>query len=434
MEFGRGTRVIAGTLAIAAGAGGAAILAEQAAQTQVQNVTIENSANNALIASTESACGQPLDLNAEVANDLKNVGGPNSLFPSLQTTENDGTTKLVPLQQAKDAIKAQLLGDSRVLGIFTAFFVETRKAQQEPDTATLGRAEELTTFFQNNPAAAAEAASYACTQVQDYLVKQESFAVTKDQAVFLQARHNGNNIDRIGFTKVNTTGLLQGFELAGDYDDPQLEQQDPAAIPIEQKLQKLMLFTGDGQIAINELINGAFDVVQNGAPNVPAHLELRHGKVVLVSPKILPTLHLSSGNANSSGGATGGEHGVGTVPEDESGTSTGPKTGTKPGPKKSPQGGTTTSTGTTPSRTTTTPRRTTTTTPGRTTPTTPTRTTTTPTRTTTTVVTTPTSTTTTATTPATTTETTTVVTTTTPTGTAPKTTAPSCTIPAMCGE
>lgn len=372
-------------VAATAATGGVAMLAAGCGGKVVDVVTGPTGGEpaQAATANVNTACGAPLDLAANRADSLRNVGSTESVFQKLNNVDTSGNQILVHTDTARKAVQEQLLGDVRVLGLFTAYFIETRAHKQEPDTATLARAEQLMSYFANNPQAAADAAAYACSQVSKYLEPKPDFSISANQAVAVEADHAGNHISRIHYAELHTSETMQGFVLGFNPDDRGLSKSDKA---LYDKLKNLILISSDGEIIINKLIgngSGGFNIVETSKNTAPAHIKIdAHGQPMLVIPRSALL------KASGSGGSTGSGESSGQQKQSLPGVSTSPNVTTSPiggRPKKvhsTPSGGTprtttTISTVTPPPRTTTTPTPNTTTSPPNTT-TTFTTTTTTP--------------------------------------------------------
>ncbi len=450
-------RLLGATAAVAMAIGVAACGSGQVKKASHEGPATIPAANTAN--TVEGSCGVPENFSVMRMN--KVYGSPESAFPSLQVEVN-GQLKLMNTQQAAQQINKQLAEDPRALGLFSAFFIDTRNKLQEPDAGTLSRAEEFMSMFNSNPNgnATKQFLDTSCNLVGTELTETNSFAVTKDQATEIQAVHNSDGSITYKTAKVTTTGTLDGYTVGFNDNNPDLSSSEKAIL---RKLSDLILITPKGTIVINELIGpGSFTVVTNSKNTTKAKVvPSAHHNHVLVLPKESNQTHVSSANTSSnnssktssspsntasrpsnqpshnghSGQSGSGSHAPsqahGQTPENQhNGESTSPKgtgpkgTGkeSKPGNGKSPGGGS--HTGTTPEGTTSTPTGTTSTPEG----TTPTPTGTTPTETTPTS-TTPTETTPTSTTPTETTPTTTTPTTTTPTTTTPTTTTPTTTTP-----
>ncbi len=319
-EYAQNRMALGGVLFV-----GALGVAGCGSSTQVRTVTAAREASATTLNQANTDCGEALNLSANRADTT--YGSPDSLFPTLDT-QHAGQEKLFPVDQAKASIKEQLANDERALGVFTAFFMETRTNEQLPDAATMSRAQQLIETYTNNKELAAQDADKAC-QAVDFLVPTTTFAVTKGQAVEIVTKRDAHGrVVSIETQMVNATENLSGFELGFNDDNASLS---PAQKAIYAKLSGLMLITADGKIVINQLIGpGSFRVAQN-TNKTPATV-VKGGQPVGVKP--------TKGSGPAQGGSAQQRNGGGSSGSSQNGS--GPGTPTGPGKKPESQPGTST--------------------------------------------------------------------------------------------
>ena len=298
---------------------------------------------SAELTAASRACGETIDTSANSAN--KNYGSPESIFPSLnKKADKSGQESLLATDKASVAIREQLTHDNRALGIFSAYFLETRKTQQLPSTGTLGRANELIKAYGTNPALTEQALTDACNSLA-FLKPETKFAVTRGQAMAVETvRGADGNITGFKTETINATENLSGFILDFNRDAKNTDVQKA----IYDKLSKLILITADGKVVVNQTFGpSSFEVTQN-APQTPVSIKTTGTKVVTVKPvnklgQVPAGSSSKQSKASNGGGVQVGQQGCGTGAANcggGSGTSVGNEgpagPGAGPGPAPAP--------------------------------------------------------------------------------------------------
>lgn len=299
-------------------------------------------------------CGVDAEFDVNSASQPANVPSPEAFFPAL-TTQKNGQETLLSEQTMKDRVKEQLVGDTRVLAVFKAFFIDTRDKVQLPNAGTLDRSHELVDLYAHNKEAAAQDLKEACEVVDDMVVNK-NFGVPRGQGMQIKAIRNGNTLEGFSAQTVNTTegvSVLQ-MNINTDSSDYTPEQKDilrtlqsVLGIDLEHSniIAKLVFGPGSFKISENQQAAPVHPTKGNHVVKVKFH---KGGKVeVLAQPQ-----HQTNGGSQHQqqqqrgGGGSGGDT-HGKSPEKNAGQNPGGKSpnrhpgqhGSHPGPESTPNTG-----------------------------------------------------------------------------------------------